>query len=99
MLTENGLQAVKKVNHCPTSRSPFPDGRSLLEPLISTKKLAALLDVGEGTVRGWVLHRKIPFHKLGKLVRFRASEVMGWVQCGRTEAAVPGVLPESGGAA
>lgn len=68
---------------------------SSLQPLVSVNTLAGLLDVSPRTVRGWVLERKIPYHKVGKLVRFSLVEVRGLVEAGRVEAHVKGILTGS----
>ncbi|MBK8575140.1 MAG: helix-turn-helix domain-containing protein [Elusimicrobia bacterium] len=67
---------------------------SSLQPLVSVNTLAGLLDVSPRTVRGWVLERKIPYHKVGKLVRFSLVEVRGLVEAGRVEAHVKGILTD-----
>lgn len=41
--------------------------------------LALYLSVKESTVRKWVLLRKIPFVKIGKLVRFKKTEIDSWL--------------------
>lgn len=68
-------------------------GHSSLEPLISCKNLAKMLDCSERTVRSWVLERRIPYHKIGKLVRFRGPEVRALIESGRVDPMVVGVLP------
>lgn len=35
------------------------------------------------TVYGWVAARKIPFHKTGKVLAFRESEINSWLVSGR----------------
>jgi excisionase family DNA binding protein len=59
-----------------------------LEPeLLSTRKLAALLDCSPKTVQDWLYKDRriptpdpLPYYKLRGLVRFRAKEVMAWVE-------------------
>jgi excisionase family DNA binding protein len=59
-----------------------------LEPeLLSTRKLAALLDCSPKTVQDWLYKDRrvptsdpLPYYKLRGLVRFRANEVMAWVE-------------------
>ena len=53
-----------------------------METLITIAELAALLKVTEAAVRKWVLKKEIPYHKLGKLVRFRPVEIECWVDGG-----------------
>ena len=47
---------------------------------MSIKDVASLLRVQESTLRAWVFQRRIPFVRLGRLVRFRQSEIERWVK-------------------
>ena len=51
-----------------------------METYLSIEGLAKYLDVAEKTVRKWVLNREIPFRKIGKVIRFRLSEIEQWVE-------------------
>lgn len=57
---------------------------------LDTKQLAALLNVKERTIRVWTAKKKIPYHKLGALVRFNRQEVLRWYHGNRV-----GPLPET----
>lgn len=50
-----------------------------LDGLLDVARLAKLLGVSERFVRRLVDERRIPFHKIGKYVRFRPEEVSLWV--------------------
>ena len=50
----------------------------LQRELVSVETLAELLDVKERTVREWVAKKVVPYHKLGRLVRFNLQEVRKW---------------------
>ena len=53
------------------SQQPQPENALLTVP-----ETAALFKVKVSTIRAWVLHRRIPYVKLGgKLVRFRRADV------------------------
>lgn len=57
------------------------------EPYVDGKAAAAYLGISHKTVERRVHERSIPFHKVGRLVRFRYSELDAWVaEC--TEATV-----------
>ena len=56
-----------------------------LQELVSIKTLCQMLDVPEKTIRTWVYKRVIPYHKLGKLVRFNVDEIRNWCNRGRVE--------------
>ena len=45
--------------------------------------MSELLEVKLSTVYDWVSHGRIPFVKLGRLIRFKKAEVFRWVE-GRT---------------
>jgi excisionase family DNA binding protein len=47
--------------------------------LLSVRELAVLLNVSEAMVRSMVFRRVIPFKKIGRLVRFKKSEIDSWV--------------------
>lgn len=49
-------------------------------PLWSIKQAALKLSVSEKTLRDWVYKRKVPFVKVGNLVRFIPSEIEEWIQ-------------------
>ena len=48
-------------------------------PLISVHEAAAYLKIAVWTLRHWVGQRKIPFVKLGRLVRFRQADLDAYV--------------------
>jgi excisionase family DNA binding protein len=62
-----------------------------LETYLTIEELAGYLKVAVQTVRRWVLHREVPFHKIKKVVRFRVSEIEKWVDGGGCE------VPEENG--
>lgn len=43
--------------------------------LLNVNEVASRLNVSPNTVRKWVLQRRIPFVKVGSLVRFNESEI------------------------
>lgn len=45
--------------------------------------VAAYLKVSEATIRARILDKTIPFHKVGRLVRFRRAEIDAWVESQR----------------
>lgn len=46
-----------------------------MDQLISTKKLSEKLDISENTIRWWIATGKVPYVKLGKLVRFDVVKI------------------------
>jgi excisionase family DNA binding protein len=53
-----------------------------METLLTIAELAAAMKLSEQTIRRYVLHREIPFHKVKKVVRFRPSEIDAWITAG-----------------
>lgn len=60
----------------------MPDHKFSPEPWMGTKEIAAHLGVTVVTVRKWITSGKIPCHRMGKLWKFKASEVDEWVLSG-----------------
>ena len=63
-----------------------------LRELLSVRTLSEMLDVKEATIRKWVLDRTIPYHKLGKLVRFKLSEIREWYGKEKMDVVRPSIL-------
>ena len=49
-----------------------------MQQLFSIKEVSARLNVKESTLRAWVFQRRIPCIRLGRLVRFRESDLEEW---------------------
>ncbi|MBU1087157.1 MAG: helix-turn-helix domain-containing protein [Candidatus Omnitrophica bacterium] len=47
---------------------------------VGTKELAEYLDVAAGTLRVWVCHKKIPYVKVGRLVKFDLQKIEKWIK-------------------
>ena len=48
--------------------------------LLTVVETAKVLRISQGTVRAWVLVRKIPYVKLGSRVLFRRAELDAFIQ-------------------
>ena len=59
----------------------------LAEKWLSVEEIASHLGVSKETIYRWIERRKIPSHRVGKLWKFQASEVDGWVRKGGAEEA------------
>ena len=44
------------------------------------KELSEYLGIAEGTVYVWVCHRKIPFVKIGRLLKFDMRKIEKWLE-------------------
>jgi excisionase family DNA binding protein len=51
----------------------------MMEHLIDIAELERRTAIKQATLRKYVLQRKIPFVKIGRLVRFDLSEVESWI--------------------
>ena len=61
--------------------------RGVIErPMLGIPQLAERLGTTERFVRRLVCERRIPFHKVGKYVRFDQDDVDDWVALRRVEA-------------
>jgi len=48
--------------------------------LINIDELAEYLSVKTATIYGWVHEKKVPYKKLGRLVRFDFAEIEQWLK-------------------
>ncbi len=65
------------------------------ERWLSVEEIATHLGISKETVYRWLEKRKIPAHRVGKLWKFRTSEVDQWV-LGGGASANPGKSQEQG---
>lgn len=56
-----------------------------VEPWYSVEQIARHLGVSKETVYRWLEKGKIPAHRIGKLWKFKASEVDEWVRSGGSQ--------------
>ncbi|MBI4706181.1 MAG: helix-turn-helix domain-containing protein [Deltaproteobacteria bacterium] len=52
------------------------------EPWISVEAVAKHLDVAKDSVYRWIEHKALPAHRMGRLWKFKISEVDEWVRQG-----------------
>lgn len=58
------------------------------EPLIDSAKAAELLQIHPVTLLRWSREKRVPHHRLGRKVMFRASELNSWLALGYSDSAV-----------
>ncbi len=64
------------------------------ERWLSVGEIAAHLGVNPDTIYKWIVRKRMPGHKLGRLWKFLASEVDAWVKAGHAaEDVVPDPVP------
>ncbi len=56
----------------------------VIQKLLNVKETAHFLNVKQGTVRYLCFTRKIPFIKVGRLVRFNLNELKLWLKSNRS---------------
>ena len=51
---------------------------------IGLEEAATYMDVTKDTVRNWIKKTDIPAHKIGKLWKFKKSELDEWIKSGKS---------------
>ena len=54
----------------------------MTEPWASVEDVAQHLGVAKDSIYRWIDHRGLPAHKIGRLWKFKLSEVDVWVRAG-----------------
>ena len=60
----------------------MPEG--ITESWVGIAEAAAFLGVTKETIRNWIKKTDIPAHKIGKLWKFKLSELDEWVKSGKS---------------
>jgi predicted DNA-binding transcriptional regulator AlpA len=50
-----------------------------MEPLLDINDVERITKIKKATLRRYILLKQIPYHKVIKAIRFRASEIEAWV--------------------
>jgi len=58
------------------------DVKRMAEPWVSVDVVASHLGVARDSVYRWIERRKLPAHRIGRLWKFKVSEVDDWVRAG-----------------
>lgn len=56
-----------------------------IDPWLSVDGLAQYLGISKETIYRWLDKKKVPAHRVGKLWKFKASEVDAWVKSGAAQ--------------
>ena len=67
----------------------------MTEPWVSVDAVAEHLGVAKDSVYRWIERRRLPAHRIGRLWKFKLSEVDRWVREGGAESS--GAPAEEGG--
>jgi excisionase family DNA binding protein len=62
------------------------ESNSVSEQWVSVEQVAAHLNVKALTIYKWLERKKMPAHKVGRLWRFKISEIDRWVKSGSAKA-------------
>jgi excisionase family DNA binding protein len=57
------------------------------EPWASVEEVAKHLGVAKDSVYRWIDHRALPAHRIGRLWKFKLTEVDDWVRAGGADLA------------
>jgi excisionase family DNA binding protein len=60
----------------------------IFEPLITASQASGLLQIHPETLRRWAREEKVPYHRLGRKILFRASELNSWLSTVYSDPAV-----------
>lgn len=63
-----------------TTKNSLLSNRQFFENYITYKQLSEWIQVSVKTLQDWVYKREIPFIKIGRLVRFKPSEIQIWIE-------------------
>lgn len=63
--------------------------QQFVEPWFSVEQIAVHLGVSKETIYRWLDRGSIPAHRMGKLWKFKASEVDDWVRAGEASDSNP----------
>lgn len=67
----------------------MPSGAMLMtttEPWVSVEEVAKHLGVARDSVYRWIESRGLPAHKVGRIWKFKLSQVDAWVEAGGAKA-------------
>ena len=64
------------------------------EPWVKVEEVAGHLGVAKDTVYRWVQSRGLPAHRVGRLLKFKVSDVDAWVREGKAADPDDGPQPE-----
>ena len=55
-------------------------GESVMEKLLNVKDVEDRLNIRQSTLRAWIFQGKIPVVRIGRLVRFKESDLDRWLK-------------------
>ena len=61
------------------------DNNTQIENWMSMDAITKHLDVSRETILNWINKRNMPAHKVGRLWKFKCSEVDEWIRSGKSD--------------
>lgn len=55
-----------------------------VERWLSLEEIAKHVGCSKDTIRAWIKKETIPYHKVGRMYKFKISEVDAWIESGRS---------------
>ncbi|EGN33578.1 hypothetical protein HMPREF0988_00090 [Lachnospiraceae bacterium 1_4_56FAA] len=55
-----------------------------VERWISLEEIAKHVGCSKDTIRAWIKKGTIPYHKVGRMYKFKISEVDAWIESGQS---------------
>ena len=55
-----------------------------VERWLSLEEIAKHVGCSKDTIRAWIKKGTIPYHKVGRMYKFRISEVDAWIESGQS---------------
>lgn len=74
----------------------FLEGPTMPEPWVSVDEVASHLGVAKDSVYRWIEQKGLPAHRVGRLWKFKLSEIDEWVHAGGAGPGEPGCGKENG---
>lgn len=54
-----------------------------IERWVSSKEIAEHLGINKDTLQKWINNNTIPCHRVGRLWKFKVSEIDAWIESGK----------------
>lgn len=55
-----------------------------VERWLSLEEIAKHVGCSKDTIRAWIKKETIPYHKVGRMYKFKISEVDAWIESGQS---------------
>lgn len=83
--TTKGTASIPSIERSLGSVARTPAGRVALDEMLTIEQSAERLNMSVRYVRRLIAERRIAFHKIGRSVRLKATDIAAFVDAGRVE--------------